>query len=68
MIALNVLVRIPVAAREAVVGAAPHLHEAQAALKEPPGNQTVAAEIGSDRLVLILQKKFGAWRVVGTTR
>ena len=38
----EVLVAVPVAAGEAVVGAAPDLHEADAALQQAPGDQAVA--------------------------
>ena len=41
MVALDVLVRIPVAARETVVIAGPDLHEAHAALEQSPGNETL---------------------------
>ena len=39
-----------------------------AGVSEGEGRAYAVANIGGDRLVLILQKKFGAWRVVGTTR
>ncbi len=48
---LDVLVAVPVAAREAVVGAAPDLHEAHAALEQPPGHQAARAEVLGQRLV-----------------
>ena len=32
------------------------------------GQAYAVAKIGSDRLVLVLKKKFGAWRVIGMTR
>ena len=51
VVAGDVLVGVPVAAREAVVGAAPDLHEPHAALQQPPGDQAVAAEVRGDRLV-----------------
>ena len=44
----EVLVAVPVAAREAVVGAAPHLHETDAALQHAAGDQAVAAEVFGD--------------------
>ena len=49
VVAGDVLVRVPVAAREAVVGPAPDLHEAHAALQQPPGDQAIAAEVLRDR-------------------
>ena len=39
-----------------------------AGVHEGEGRAYAVAKIGTDRLVLILQKKFGAWRIVGTTR
>ncbi len=51
MVAGDVFVRVPVAARETVVGPAPELHEAHAALEQPPRNQTITAEILGDFLV-----------------
>ena len=44
----EVFVAVPVAAREAVVGATPNLDEAHAALEQPPGREAAAAEIGGD--------------------
>ena len=46
-----IFVAIPVAARETVVRAAPHLHEPHAALQQPPGDQAIAAEIVGHRVV-----------------
>ena len=51
VIALEVLVRIPVAAREAVVGAGPDLHEANAALQQTARDQAMPAELRGDRLI-----------------
>ena len=45
MIALDVLVGIPVAAREAVVVAAPDLYEADAALEEAAGGEALETEV-----------------------
>ena len=45
VIALDVLVGIPVAARETVVIAAPDLHEADAALEESAGGEALEAEV-----------------------
>ena len=56
VVAGEVLVRVPVAAREAVVGAAPDLHEPHAALQQPPGDQAVAAEVLGDRLVQAVER------------
>ncbi len=44
VVALDVLVRVPVAAGEAVVVARPDLHEPDAPLEQPPGDQALAAE------------------------
>src|SRR5439155_3011447 len=44
MVAADVFMRIPIAARETVVVAAPDLDEAHAALDEPAGQQAFAAE------------------------
>ena len=41
VVALDVLVRVPVAPREAVVVARPDLHEPHAALEQPPGDQAL---------------------------
>jgi hypothetical protein len=51
VVAGDVLVRVPVAAREPVVGAAPDLDEPHSALQEPAGDQAVAAEVRRGRLV-----------------
>src|SRR5437899_248913 len=51
MVLGEVLVRVPVATREAVVGATPNLHEADAALQQTAGQQAVAAEVLGDRYV-----------------
>ena len=48
VVAGEVLVRVPVAAREAVVGAAPDLDEPDAALEQPARDQAVAAEVLGD--------------------
>ena len=45
VVALEVLMGIPVAAREAVVIATPHLHKAHAALQQPPRRQALLGEI-----------------------
>ncbi len=45
MIALDVLVRVPVAAGEAIVAAAPDLHEPDAPLEQTAGGQALAAEV-----------------------
>ena len=45
VVALHVFVLVPVAPREAVVVAAPDLHEAHAALEQPPGDEALAAEV-----------------------
>ena len=42
VVALDVLVRIPVTARETVVVAGPDLHEAHASLEQSPGDETLA--------------------------
>ena len=41
----DVFVAVPVAARKAVVGAAPNLHEPHAPLQQPAGEQAIAAKI-----------------------
>ncbi len=41
----EVLVAVPVPAREAVVGAAPHLNEADATLQQTPRDEAVASEV-----------------------
>src|SRR5206468_1948169 len=51
VVARDVLVGIPVAAREAVVGTAPNLHKAYAALDQAAGDQATAAEIFGDLLI-----------------
>ena len=45
VVAVDVLVRIPVPAREAVVVAAPDLHEPHAPLEQAAGGQALAAEV-----------------------
>ena len=47
----DVFVTIPVAARKAIVGAAPNLHEADAPFQQPAGKQAIAAEIFGHFLV-----------------
>ena len=56
VVAGDVFVRVPVAAREAVVGAAPDLDEPDAALEQPAGDQAVAAEVFGDRLVEAVER------------
>src|SRR5215207_6727859 len=48
MIFGEVLMAVPVSAREAVIGAAPHLNEAHAALEQPACRQTAAADVRGD--------------------
>ena len=45
VVALEVLMGIPVAARETVVVATPHLHKAHATLQQPPRRQALLGEI-----------------------
>src|SRR5208337_3304471 len=45
VVALDILVRVPVAAGEAVVAAAPDLHEPDAPLEQTAGGQALAAEV-----------------------
>ena len=56
VVAGEVLVRVPVAARKAVVGAAPDLHEAHAAFEQSAGDQAIAAEVFGHRLVEAVER------------
>ena len=47
----DVFVRVPVPSWKAVVRSTPELHEPHSALEQPPGDQTVAAEVLGRRLV-----------------
>ena len=51
MVAGDVFVGVPVAPGKAVIRAAPELHKTHAALQQPPGDKTIAAEILSDLLI-----------------
>ena len=51
----EVFVAVPVAARKAVVGAAPDLHEPHAPLQQPPGDQAVGPKVLGDWFVEAVQ-------------
>ena len=59
VVALHVLVAVPVAPREAVVVAAPDLHEPHAALEQPPRDEALAAEVVGllERVDLLVERR-----------
>ena len=55
MVLGEILVTVPIPARKPVVRAAPDLHKANAALEQPPSNQTASAHIGGVRFIQAVQ-------------
>src|SRR5262249_54792302 len=51
MVALEVLVRVPIPAREAIVCAAPYLHEPNSSLEQSAADKAASAEVPRDLTV-----------------